>query len=291
MADETLTTTDDETPDTRLLAQLAELGVEVEKLRDSDEWMAWLKMMSRLHRYSFGNQLLIGFQCPTATYVAGFNRWKALKRSVRKGEKGIKILAPRFGRKDDDGARKIIGFGTAHVFDVAQTDGEELPIQPEWPMVTGSSTVSYVELVTFAVNALNVKVLTPHPAEHNLDARGWFAPAGRTIWVRDRMVNSDGEMEPLAEAEMIATLLHELGHAMDPGLLEDFDMASKELVAESVCYVVGQALGLELDDAVKHYLAGWGGSAERLVWVGRRISAAVKAIEAAMHDHNEEESA
>src|ERR1035438_2946163 len=95
---------------------------------------AYLATLARFHRYSFGNALLIYFQRPEATRVAGFHAWRRLGRMVRKGEKGIAIVAPCvYGRKDDDGAedgsheRTVRGFKVAHVFDLSQTDGEDLP--------------------------------------------------------------------------------------------------------------------------------------------------------------------
>ena len=91
---------------------------------------ALLKTMGRFHRYSFHNVSLIVSQHPTATRVAGFHTWRTLGRFVRKGEKGIAILAPIIGRReaesDDDNARTVKGFRAAYVFDVEQTDGEPL---------------------------------------------------------------------------------------------------------------------------------------------------------------------
>jgi hypothetical protein len=96
----------------------------------SDQLAALLKAMARFHRYSFNNVCLIASQCPTATRVAGFNAWRSLNRFVRKGEKGIVILAPVVRRRaddSDDDSKHIAGFRAAYVFDVAQTDGEPLP--------------------------------------------------------------------------------------------------------------------------------------------------------------------
>ena len=95
---------------------------------------AFLKTMARFHRYSWGNQLLIHSQRPDATRVAGFRAWLALGRAVRRGEKGIAILAPLVRKEPvfgvdqpEDADRCIVGFRTAYVFDVSQTDGDALP--------------------------------------------------------------------------------------------------------------------------------------------------------------------
>src|SRR6185437_12200433 len=85
----------------------------------------YLAMMSRFHRYSWGNVLLIYSQRPDASHVAGFQAWLKVRRFVRKGEKGIVILAPMVGRKksDDvlteDAQTRLFGFRAAHVFDVS----------------------------------------------------------------------------------------------------------------------------------------------------------------------------
>ena len=70
----------------------------------SDELAALLKAMARFHRYSFNN-VAVASQCPTATRVAGFHAWRSLNRFVRKGEKGIVILAPIVRRRADDDSR------------------------------------------------------------------------------------------------------------------------------------------------------------------------------------------
>src|SRR5580700_7607033 len=92
--------------------------------------------MGRFHRYSWGNTLLIASQRPTATHVAGFHAWHQLGRSVKKGEKGIVILAPMVVKQKDSAAEieppskepsRVAGFRAAYVFDVAQTEGQPLP--------------------------------------------------------------------------------------------------------------------------------------------------------------------
>ena len=73
---------------------LEQLQDGVAQLASSEEWTAWLRTQARFYNYSFGNCMLIARQYPGATMVAGFHRWKELSRFVRKGEHGIKILAP-----------------------------------------------------------------------------------------------------------------------------------------------------------------------------------------------------
>jgi hypothetical protein len=99
----------------------------------SEALTIYLKAIGRFHRYSLHNVLLIALQKPNASHVAGFHTWNELGRFVKKGEKGILILAPIVRRKaenpDDDEkeSSRIAGFRTAYVFDVRQTNGQDLP--------------------------------------------------------------------------------------------------------------------------------------------------------------------
>jgi N-terminal domain of anti-restriction factor ArdC len=104
----------------------------------SEGLTAYLLAMGKFHNYSFGNIMEIARQKPDATRVAGMYAWNQLGRRVKKGEKGIRILAPMIGirRKKDAEAEKdihtqnqpvLVGFRSAYVFDVSQTDGAELP--------------------------------------------------------------------------------------------------------------------------------------------------------------------
>src|ERR1039458_1813248 len=110
---------------------VAQLTAGISTLTSSEEWQRHLDFQSRFHHYSFGNVLLIAAQCHRATRVAGFNAWRKMNRFVRKGEKAIWILAPMVYKNADaeegESDRVIRGFKFVPVFDVEQTDGEELP--------------------------------------------------------------------------------------------------------------------------------------------------------------------
>jgi hypothetical protein len=103
----------------------------ISNLTSSNGWQRYLDFQSRFHRYSFGNVLLIAAQCHEATQVAGLNAWQQLNRFFRKEERAIWILAPMVYKnadaEDGEGDRVIRGFKFVPVFDVAQTDGGELP--------------------------------------------------------------------------------------------------------------------------------------------------------------------
>ena len=118
----------------KLRAAHDKLQEAVQSIVTGEDWQRMLRTAAKFHRYSFQNQLLIFLQRPDATVVAGFNRWRSLGRFVKKGEKGIAIFAPcRYKTKveTDDGEEKtmqqIRGFRLVHVFDISQTEGEDLP--------------------------------------------------------------------------------------------------------------------------------------------------------------------
>src|SRR5881296_607172 len=109
----------------------------------SEVLTTYLGAMAKFHTYSFGNIMLIARQKPDATNVAGLRTWNSLGRFVRRGEKGIFILAPMVGnrRNRDENAkqdtdaketqRTLYGFRGVYVFDITQTEGKELPALTE----------------------------------------------------------------------------------------------------------------------------------------------------------------
>jgi hypothetical protein len=131
----------------------------VEQLTSSEAWLRYLDMQRRFHSYSFANCLLIAMQRPEATRVAGFRRWLELGRHVRKGEKGIAILAPIVSRvkvlDEESGDERTLvsaprSFRVVHVFDVAQTEGDELPEVPVTRLTGDDPAGAYSQLVDVA---------------------------------------------------------------------------------------------------------------------------------------------
>jgi hypothetical protein len=156
------TAIDNKKPNTKqeLIAANIKLLIEQLEAGQSDALTNYLTAMSRFHNYSFGNVLEIARQMPTATRVAGFWTWKNLGRSVKAGQKGIRILAPIVGirRKKDAEARKditkqneriLLGFRNAYVFDVSQTEGVDLPEMRE---VSGDPGDNIDRLTAFLKN-------------------------------------------------------------------------------------------------------------------------------------------
>jgi hypothetical protein len=170
----------------------------------SDALTAYLDSMSHFHNYSFGNILEIARQRPTATRVAGLYAWNQLGRKVKKGEKGIRILAPIVGikRKKDEEAEKditkqntrvLVGFRNAYVFDVEQTEGAELPTLRE---MTGTVGENRDRLVSFIKHQGIELVFTEK-----------IAPAlGMSYGGKIAILPGQ------SEAEEFSTLVHELAH-------------------------------------------------------------------------------
>ena len=226
-------------------AQLQELAAQTETAKRSEEVLHYLKLMSNFHRYSFHNTLSIYLHCPHASHVAGFHRWRKYGRTVKKGEKGIPILAPCLSKAtetdDDDSKQKppkqVLFFKIVYVFDVTQTDGKPLPEAPI--TVTGSDMglLSILESIT-AAYAIQLQYKTMSTS----------SPQGVSYGGR---IEIDDCLEPAGKT---LVLLHELAHEL---LHKDETRASttrqqRELEA-AVAYVVASHFGLGTASA--NYLA------------------------------------
>jgi hypothetical protein len=214
----------------------------------SNALTAYLDAMSRFHNYSFGNVLEIARQRPDATRVAGLYAWNQLGRKVKKGEKGIRILAPIIGirRKADKEAEKdpsyqnkavLVGFRNAYVFDVSQTDGAGLPTMHE---VHGDVGENRDRLVSFIDQQGIELVFTEN-----------IAPA-LGVSYGGRIAILPGQ----SEAEEFSTLVHELAHEMlhKAERRTTTTKVVKETEAESVAFVVGKAVGLKAGTASADYV-------------------------------------
>ncbi|MGA7157832.1 MAG: ArdC family protein [Acidobacteriaceae bacterium] len=224
----------------------------------SDALTAYLNAMSRFHNYSLGNILEIARQKPDATRVAGFWKWKELGRSVTKGEKGIRILAPIIGvrRKKDEEANKditkqnkavLVGFRLAYVFDVSQTEGAELP---EMRGISGEVGGNRDRLIAFVERQGIELVFTER-----------IAPAlGMSYGGRIAILPGQ------SKAEEFSTLVHELAHEM----LHKAERRTattktvRETEAEAIAFVIGKAVGLETGSASADYIQLYHGNASLL---------------------------
>ncbi|MGB9112690.1 MAG: ArdC-like ssDNA-binding domain-containing protein [Acidimicrobiales bacterium] len=238
----------------------------IRDLTSSERWTAWLESAARFHHYSFGNQMLIALQRPEASRVAGFKTWQTMNRQVRKGEHGIRILAPVVcNRRDNDGEKTgdtFLRFRSVAVFDVAQTDGADLPeiafqLAGEGPKGAWSALESFARSIDYTVSV-----------EPTGEANGWCRHSDKVIAVKD---TND-------EAMQVKTLAHELGHAlMHEAGVTVADRQFKELEAESVAFVVCRALGLDSGDYSFGYVAGWARDGDNAI-------KALKACAGRIHD-------
>jgi len=224
----------------------------------SDALTAYLDAMSRFHNYSFGNILEIARQRPDATRVAGMYAWNQLGRKVKKGERGIRILAPIVGvkRKKDEEAKKditkqntrvLVGFRNAYVFDVSQTEGAELPAMRE---MSGEVGENRTRLISF-INKQNIELVF---TENIAPALG-MSYGGRIAILPGQ-----------SEAEEFSTLVHELAHEMleHAKRRTTTTKAVRETEAESIAFVVGKAVGLNTGTASADYIHLYHGNASLL---------------------------
>jgi antirestriction protein ArdC len=221
----------------------------------------YLGAMAKFRNYSFGNIMLIARQKPDATHVAGYRTWTTLGRFVRRGEKGIFILAPMVGNKrkknETDNAEQntdaketqptLYGFRGVYVFDIAQTEGKELPALTE---VQGDVSGYRERLVKF----VEVQGVTLTYSENIVPAKGLSYGGKITL------------LSGMQPAEEFSTLTHEIAHEMlhrgDRRTLTTKQV--RETEAEAVAFVVCQAVGLETGTASADYIQLWHGDANLL---------------------------
>lgn len=245
----------------------------VKDLFSSDRYMEYLRTMSRFHTYSTRNTLLIHMQMPGATHVAGFRSWQSkFERHVKKGQKGIRILAPTpYTIKREEQARDpvtreflfdneglpvteevevhIPRFKAISVFDVSQTEGKPLPQLAE----DLAGDVRYYDLFMDALRAVS-------PLPIKMEA---LPPTTDGVC---RYGDSIGIREGMSESQTISAAVHEIGHAVlhdrtrDQEHLEESaakDASTKEVEAESVSYAVCAYYGIETAPNSFGYLATW----------------------------------
>ena len=249
---------------------VAALAAETDTVKQDATFRAWLASMSRFYNYSFGNQLLIASQCPTATRVAGFQRWRGMGRFVMKGQKGIYILAPIIRRSaesqesktgtESERTSRIAGFRAATVFDVAQTDGEALPPAPEHNATEGGEDL--LPRLEAATRAFGIEL-------------AYQAIPGRVEGY------SKGGFIAIEEAQPIAakcgTLAHELAHELLHWNGEQkATKQQRELEAEATAYVVLSHFGMQ--SGSRFYLTGYGVTGEMLQASMQIIAATARRI-------------
>lgn len=253
----------------------------IKDLFQSDRYMQYLSTMSRFHRYSVNNTMLIYMQKPDATLVAGFNKWRnQFSRNVMRGEKGIKIIAPtpfkkkieqekldpdtKIPMRDADGniimeekEIQIPTYKVVSVFDVSQTEGKPLP-------TLANNLTGNVQQYAVFMEALRRSSPVPmefEAMEPNTD--GYFSGKNQRIAIRTGM----------SEVQTVSAAVHEITHAT----LHNYEQArlaaaqgdetaeppkpkdrrTEEVEAESVSYAVCQYYGIQTGENSFGYIATW----------------------------------
>jgi antirestriction protein ArdC len=236
-------------------------------LCSSEGWQSWLAVRASFRSYSLHNQILIAFQRPDASRVAGFRRWLELGYAVRKGERGIRIWAPcppskkrieawrRAGSKPEEEPqtyfRMVAVFDRAQVEECDDFEGERAPLEPPHRPLEGAGLAVLITPLRALANSLGCAV-SLEPVEG--PPEGYYEPASKRI-----VIDAGQGRSPDSQAQ---TLIHELGHALiriepeteDPTL----SYAEEEVVVEAVAYTVCSALGVDAGSASVPYLASWG---------------------------------
>lgn len=252
----------------------------IKELFESDKYRQYLSTMSRFHRYSVNNTMLIYMQRPDATHVAGFNKWRdQFGRNVLKGEKGIRIIAPTPYKKkveeiktdpetnapvlDADGKAiieekeiRIPMFKVVSVFDVSQTAGKPLPQLA----ADLSGNVQQYEVFMEALRRASPVPIEIKPVARDTD--GFFSIKEQSITIRAGM----------SEVQTVCAAVHEIAHAK----LHDYEHMTEladdgetilvpgeksrnteEVEAESISYAVCQYYGIETGENSFGYIATW----------------------------------
>ena len=270
-------------PTNRERLQEITAGIEqgIKELFESEKYMRYLSVMSKFHRYSVNNTMLIYMQKPEATLVAGFNKWKnQFARHVKKSGHGITIIAPTPYKKkieemkrdpdthapilDADGKAvmeekeiEIPMFRPVKVFDVSQTDGKPLPELAS----SLSGTVPHYEAFLEALRRSAPVPIEFEPMAANTD--GYFSPDQQRIAIREGM----------SEVQTVSATVHEIAHSKlhnrqkmqetaaagdnAPDQPKPKDRRTEEVEAESISYAVCQYFGIQTGENSFGYIATW----------------------------------
>ena len=247
----------------KIKAALARIEDSLQAINTDEDWLRFLCFQAQFYNYSFGNAMLIFSQNPNATYVKGYKAWNKLGRYVKRGSKGLAILAPCIRKVEvfkepenknlyhDEEAEKEIwkvvsGFRIAYVYDIADTDGDDsmLPV-----LMTGLAGNSEQEKEIYE-RLLGV-ISKGHCVQEvsGTASKGSFNLETKVISLRD-------DLEYL---QKIKTLLHEYAHLLDFQMHPEDDISRnrRELIAESVAFIVSLRLGLDTSRYSMSYIKSW----------------------------------
>lgn len=258
-----------------------ELREGVHAYLNSEAYRELLTVMSRFHRYSLNNSILIAVQTGgKATQVASYTTWKAFGRTVNKGEKGIRIFSPVPYRTKEDFPKTAptteaspsqegnadhreqdpprIGFRVAYVFDISQTSGKPLP---EVVQELSGSVDEYPDLQTAVREACPVSIVFG-PIDG--PANGYYSPVEQEVRIREGM----------SELQSLKTMIHETAHARLHAIGSsgaEFAQDDKEIQAESVAFIVSAHYGLDTSEYSFPYVASWSSGDEKQLMTNLQV--------------------
>lgn len=268
---------------------LAKIEAAVENIRTNEDWLQYLAFQAKFYRYSPRNVLLIRAQNPAASFVKGYKAWHELDRYVKKGARGIAILAPctrtievfkepenktEYQDAEAEKVKKTIlsGFRIVYVYDISSTDGSDafLPVLVKGLSGDGEEEKALYERLKAVISQeYTVKEVIGIAA--NGSAKGSYNRSTGIISIR-------GDLEAVQKCK---TILHELAHAVDFNLNpddEDIPRNKRELIAESVAFVLSNRLGLDTSRYSTGYIKSWMKDENELISVAdtvQRVSAAI----------------
>ncbi len=248
---------------------------------DSDRYRQYLEFCSRFHRYSYRNTILIMAQRSNATFVGGFHFWKHNGRSVCKGERAIKILAPnpiKITDKNEDGEeieKEIVIYKVVHVFDVSQTVGEAIPS----PCTLLDGSYGRYEEVLHALRSLSPVPIYFDDLQDGDQRGGYFSPSENKIVIRAGR----------SQEQTIKTTVHEITHALTHA--QKLQYSDGEVLAESVAYIVCSWLGIDSSEYSFPYVSLWNKDekkslAEKMETIQKTACGIIESIEKSLSPSN-----
>ena len=256
--------------DMNSIMQSLEMGVQNFLEGDQERYKEFLKVMTKFHNYSVNNTLLIAMQRPDATLCNSYKRWKSLGRQVKRGEKGITIIAPapvktkQTRERKDQYQQPVIGedghpeleevevviprFRPTTVFAYEQTEGEPLPF-----LVPEELTASVENYEIFMEAITRVSTVPIRFDEITNGAKGYYSNATKEIVINKGM----------SESQTMKTAIHECAHSLlhDKDIMMSNHVAkdrmTKEIEAESCAFCVCAAFNLDTGDYSFPYISGW----------------------------------
>ena len=245
--------------------KLQELAAQTDDIKKSAEFQQYLDTMAKFWDYSYHNQLLIHFALPTASRVAGFKSWQSLGRRIKKGSRAIKILAPLIRKEqDEEGGEEdvIVNFRPVSVFDISQTEGDELPDLDV--KLEGNDQQKLLEKLVEFCQAKNIKL-----DFKNLGVNGLYgySMGGKVVVSSNDSVNMQ-----------VNTLVHEIAHELlhKGADRKELSKQQQEIQAEGTAYVVCTHFGLDTKSST--YLAMYEADSKQIMEHLQKIAQASREV-------------